>query len=278
MSERSLDGRVAVVCGASRGIGKGIAIELGVAGAHVVVAGRTVEDQPDGPAGSLRFHRRRGRAARRASGGATAATLPIEESVVDMFRAVGAAHDRVDILVSSAFSAHEFGTSIGVPFWELPLDTWRRVVDVGTKSAYLAAAAATPLMLNSSGLIVNISGRGAARYKYNVAYGVGKAATDRMTSDMAEDLRAHDVTVVSLWPGVNRTELHDRDPARAAASFGDLDLLETPRYAGRVVVALSSDPGRMELSGQHFWVAELAARFGITDEHGREHPIPDVNG
>lgn len=272
-----MDGRVAVVCGASRGIGKGMALELALAGAHVVVTGRTVQSRPGGPAGSLsetvgEIERLGGRAEVRRCDAAD------EEAVAALFRDVGSAHGRIDVLVNSVFDAHTFGASIGVPFWELPLDTWRTVVDVGTKSAYLAAAAAVPLMLEAGGMIVNVSGRGAARYKYNVAYGVGKAATDRMTADMALDLQSHGVAVVSLWPGVTRTEVHDRDPGRASASFGDLDLLETPRYAGRVVVALSTDPQRMALSGGHFWVAELGARYGVTDEHGREHPIPDVNG
>jgi NAD(P)-dependent dehydrogenase (short-subunit alcohol dehydrogenase family) len=272
-----LDGQVAVVCGGSRGIGKGIATELALAGAVVVVTGRTVRPTPDGPPGSLQetieeIERLGGRAEARGCDGAD------EESVSDLFRYVASAHGRVDVLVSSVFDAHSFGSSIGLPFWEIPLEAWRQVVDVGTKSAYLAAARAVPLMLGSSGLIVNVSGRGAARYKYNVVYGVGKAATDRMTSDMAQDLKPHDLSVVSLWPGVTRTEVHDRDADRARASFGDLDLLETPRYAGRVVVALATDPDRMNSSGQHYWVAELAARYGLTDEHGRSHPIPDVNG
>ncbi|MDA8044286.1 MAG: SDR family NAD(P)-dependent oxidoreductase [Actinomycetota bacterium] len=277
MSERPLAGRVAVVCGASRGIGKGIAAELAIAGAHVVVTGRTVEPVEGRPPGSLsetvqELEALGGRAEYRRCDAAD------EASVTALFEGVRADHGRVDVLVNSAFDAHSFGASIGTPFWELPLDIWHRVVDVGTKSAYITTAAAVALMLGSDGLIVNVSGRGAARYKYNVAYGVGKAATDRMTSDMALDLQEHGLTVVSLWPGVTRTELHDRDPERATASFGDLDQLETPRYAGRVVVALATDPARTELSGGHYWVAELAARYGLTDEHGRSHPLPDVNG
>ena len=139
-----------------------------------------------------------------------------------------------------------------------------------------AAVHAAPLLLGSQrGLIVNVSGRAAERYRYNVAYGVGKAALDKMTRDMADELRDEAVAVVSIWPNVTRTENIDASSAGSSAAYGDLDLLETPRYSGRTVVALASDDGVMERTGRRFWVAELALEYGLTDEHGRSHPIPD---
>ena len=118
-----------------------------------------------------------------------------------------------------------------------------------------------------------MSGRGAERYRYNVAYGVGKAALDKMTRDMAEELRPYDIAVVSLWPNVTKTEHIALSPT-SAEQFGDLDLLETPRYTGRAVVALATDEHRMARTGGRFWVAELAADYGFTDENGRDHPLP----
>lgn len=272
----ALDDKVAVVAGASRGIGKGIALELGLAGAHVVVAGRTLRAGPD-QSGSLA---ETVAAIEDAGGTATAVRCDLVEpdEVEALFEVVAAEHGRLDVLVNSVFNASAFGASIGRRFWELPVSIWEEVVDVGTKSAYLASAYATPLLLETGGgLIANVSGRGAERHRYNVAYGVGKAALDKMTRDMATELADLGVAVVSLWPNVTRTENIDasaaRDPA-AVAAFGDLDLLETPRYSGRAVVALAGAPDRMARSGGRYWVAELAAAYGFTDEHGRDHPLP----
>lgn len=268
-----LSGKVAAVVGASRGIGKGIALELGAAGAHVVVIGRTRRSDGD-RVGSL------DQTVEEIEGaGGTASIgegdMTDEAAVARLFAAVGAECGRLDILVNSAFNAASFGASIGVPFWELPLSAWREVVDVGTKSAYLATAAAAPALIGARGLVVNISGRGAERYRYNVAYGVGKAATDRLTRDTAADLREHGVAVVSLWPNVTRTENLERDPENSRARFGDLDAMETPRYIGRAVVALAGDPGAMDRTGRRFWVAELGAYYDLVDEHGRPHPLPE---
>ena len=276
MTRGALEGRVAVVCGASRGIGKGIALELGLAGAHVVAAGRTLRAEPGaGPLGGSLEETVAEIIAGGSSASPYACDLTDEEAVLGLFESVAAEHGRLDVLVNSVFDAHRFGPSIGVPFWELPVGVWRQVVDVGTKSAYLAAVGAAPLLTQARGLLVNISGRGAERYRYNVVYGVGKAAMDRMTRDMADELRPHEVAVVSLWPSVTRTENIESNPERSRASFGDLDLLETPRYVGRAVVSLASDPSVMERSGGRFWVAELGDHYGFTDENGRHHAVPE---
>jgi dehydrogenase/reductase SDR family protein 1 len=274
----ALQGAVAVVAGASRGIGKGIALELGAAGAHVVVSGRTLEARPGAKPGSLEET-----AAEIVGAGGSA--MPVrcdftdDSDVAALFAGVNNEHGSLDILVNSVFNALEFSGSIGRRFWELPVDTWREVVDVGTRSAYVAAVHAAPMLLGSErGLIVNVSGRAAERYLYNVPYGVGKAALDKMTRDMAEELRDDAVAVVSIWPNVTRTENVDASSANGSSlsdTFGDLDLLETPRYSGRAVVALAADDGVMDRTGGRFWVAELGLDYGLTDENGRSHPIPN---
>jgi NAD(P)-dependent dehydrogenase (short-subunit alcohol dehydrogenase family) len=270
----TLAGKVAVVCGASRGIGKGIAVELGAAGAHVVAAGRTRRAGSAPLVGSLdetvaQIEAAGGR------GSAVQCDATDEQSVSSLFESVRAEHGRLDVLVNSVFDTPQFAPTIGVPFWELPMGAWDQVIGLGTKSAYLAAVAATPLLIEAQGTIVNVSGRGAEQYRYNVVYGVGKAAMDRMTRDMADELRVHNVAVVSIWPNVTRTENLERDPDRARTSYGDLDLLETPRYIGRAVTALAGDPGIMDRSGRRFWVAELGAMYGFTDEKGLEHSVPE---
>src|SRR4029078_3070458 len=106
-----------------------------------------------------------------------------------------------------------------------------------------------------------------------------KAALDKMTADMAEDLRDHAVAVVALWPNVTRTENLDAGapaaPDQVKALYGDMELLETPRYSGRAVVALAGDRDVMARTRQRFWVAELGAEYGFVDENGRDHAIPE---
>jgi dehydrogenase/reductase SDR family member 1 len=274
---RPLEGRVAAVIGASRGIGRGVALELGAAGAIVAAAGRTL-DPAAGPVGCLRDT-----VASLAALGSKALAVRCDATdhaqLADLVARVRAETGRLDILVNAAFDTPGFRSSIGVPFWELPGTVWDEVVDLGTRSAYSACVAAVPLLLeDGGGLIVNISGRGAEAYRYNVAYGVGKAALDRMTRDMAHELRDRKVAVVSVWPGTTRTEHIDamlaRGDAWAQAHVGDVESMETPRYLGRCVVALACDGEVMAGSGRRFWTAELARDYEVTDEYGRRHPVP----
>ncbi len=273
----ALVGKVAAVLGASRGIGKGVAFELSLAGAVVFAAGRTVDPDP-GRAGSLAETVGLIKAA-----GGQAVKVGCDATddgqIHQLFNHVRAEAGRLDVLVNAAFDTPGFRSSIDVPFWELPLSIWGDVVDLGTRSAYAACVFATPLMIETGGgLIVNVSGRGAESYRYNVAYGVGKAALDRMTRDMAHELRERSVAVVSVWPGTTRTEHIDamlaRDDAWARANVGDIDGMETPRYLGRCIVELATDGDVMARSGRRFWTAELASDYGVTDEHGRHHLVP----
>jgi len=274
---RPLEGRVAAVIGASRGIGRGVAFELGAAGAVVVAAGRTL-DPSAGAVGCLRDTVESVTAL-----GSRALAVRCDATdhtqLAKLFDRIRAETGGLDILVNAAFDTPGFRSSIGVPFWELPVSIWDDVVDLGTRSVYWACVAAAPLLLEGGGgLIVNISGRGAEAYRYNVAYGVGKAALDRMTRDMAHELRDRKVAVVSLWPGTTRTEHIDamlaRGDAWAQANVGDVERMETPRYLGRCVVALACDDEVMARSGRRFWTAELARDYQVTDEYGRRHPIP----
>ena len=140
----------------------------------------------------------------------------------------------------------------GRPFWELPLSNWDDMIDVGTRSAFVASVYAAQRMVPAGrGLIVNISGSGAAEYAWHVAYGVGKCALDRITADTALELESHGVSVVSLWPGFVRTERID-----VAVESGvvpdtlDVDNAESPRFTGRAVVAARDRPGGLALVGQ----------------------------
>ena len=199
--------------------------------------------------------------------------------VARLYAQVKAEHGRLDLVVHSAFNSSAFGPTIGRPSWELPVRVWDDLLYVGARSAYASAVLAAPLLIGTgSGLVVNISGRGAARYRYNAAYGIDKAAIDKLTADLAHELRPHGVAVVSLWPSVTRTERNRSMTGVDEYGWPDptksVDELETPRYSGRAVVALAADPDVLARSGRRFWTAELAADYGFTDEYGRTHPIP----
>lgn len=271
-----LDGKVAVVIGASRSIGRGIAQELGAAGAVVYAAGRSLTAAP-GHIGSL-TETTDWIAANNGTGIPVRCDATDDDDVAALFARVDADHGKLDILVNSVFNSPEFVSTIGKRFWELPLEIWHDVVDVGTRTAYVACYHAAPLLLAAGeGLIVNVSARGAGRYRYNVAYGVGKAALDKMTRDMAHELTPEGIAVVSIWPSMVRTEQIEARAADAASgtAISDLDEMETPRYSGRAVLALATDPDRMRYAARSPWVAELGADYGFTDEHGRVHPLPE---
>jgi dehydrogenase/reductase SDR family member 1 len=153
---------------------------------------------------------------------------------------------------------------------------WDEVIDIGVRSHYVAAVYATPMMLEAGGgLIANVSSSGAVQYAHTVAYGVGKAALDKMTADMAHELRERGVAVVSLWPGLVRTEVvelgaRETDDGRRVLDLpgsGTFDLAdaESPRFTGRAVVALTEDAQVMARSGHAYEVAALARDYGFTD-------------
>lgn len=275
-TEANLAGRVAVVTGASRGIGKGIALELGAAGATVYVTGRTAA--PANLPGTV---------------GDTAAAITDlggrgvgvvcdhsdDRAVEAVFERVRQEQGRLDVLVNNVYNAPASARWLGKPFWEVPAAGWDETFLIGVRSHYVASVYAAPLLFSSTGaLIVNVSSPGATRYMHNVVYGVAKAAVDRMTADMARELRDRNVSVVSIWPGIVNTELlqmipPDAEGRRVLTLPGegqfDLEHAESPRFAGRAVVALASDDARMAWSGQPVYVSDLADRYGFTDLDGR---------
>jgi dehydrogenase/reductase SDR family protein 1 len=288
--EGRLDGKVAVVTGASRGIGKGIALELGAAGATVFVTGRTVtaDDQPlPGTVGetAAEIDSLGGR------GVALACDHHVDAQVEAVFEQVRRDSGRLDVLVNNVFSSPAMVPWLGRSFWELPVEAWDETIDIGVRSHYVASRYAVPLLFAAGGgVIVNVSSSGAIQYAHNVPYGVGKAAVDKMTADMAHELAAHAVAVVSVWPGLVRTELvsmgaRETEDGRRVLGLpgeGEFDLAdaESPRFTGRAVVALAADRDVMDRSGRAFPVAGLADDYGFTDVDGgrggvRLRPEPD---
>jgi len=267
---KSLKGQVAVVTGASRGIGKGIALELGAAGATVYVTARTVDDSGADIPGTV---------------GATAEEVtrlggqgvPIQcdhsrdEEIKALFERVVEEQGRIDILVNNVFTLPSEPVFEGT-FWEHSAALWDDFMHVGCRAHYMASHAVAPTMVTQkSGLIVNISSFAGAAYIFSVPYGVGKAAVDRMAKDMAVELGPHGVTCVSLWPGVVRTEYLTKSHEDGEVPF-DIANGESPRFTGRAVVAVASDPKRMEKTGQVLICYELGHEYGFTDIDGRQPP------
>ena len=275
-----LSGKVAVVTGASRSIGKGIALELGAAGATVYLTGRPVEAgaQP----GTI------GEAAAEidALGGKgipVACDHKDDAQVKALFDKVADEQGHLDILVNNVFPAPVLAPWLGKKYWDIPVEAWDEIIGVGSRSHYVASVYGTPLLFAAGGgLIVNVSSSGAITYAHNVVYGVGKAAVDKMTADMAVELEGTGVTAVSLWPGLVRNEMLDAAAVRDGDEIyielpgeGRFDLghAESPRFLGRAVVALAGDGGLAERAGKPFTSAGLARELGFTDVDGR---IPEV--
>jgi dehydrogenase/reductase SDR family member 1 len=251
---QTLQGTVAVVTGGSRGVGKGIAGEVARHGARVFVTGRSEADLQqvgDGTVGLRCDHR-------------------VDAQVDAAFRQIASEGGSIDILVNNVWGGYERMVDNGEftwskPFWEQPLWRWDAMFSAGVRAHYRASQLAAPGMIaRRRGLIVNISHWAAQKHLGNVSYGVSKAATDKMTADMAIELRPHDVTVVSLYPGMVRTE-----KVMEAAAWLDLSNSESPEFIGRAVVALATDPDVRRHTGKVLVAAGLAKEYGFTDIDGK---------
>ena len=273
-----LTGRVALVTGGSRGIGKGCALELAGAGATVYLTGRS-EREGDAPLPGTVHATAREIAAEGGTGIAVACDHRDDGAVARLFERIDAEQGRLDVLVNNAFLIPRQLTS-GKPFYETPISCWDDMIDVGTRSAYVASAFAAQRMVRQRcGLIANISSSGAQGYAWHVAYGVGKAALDRITADTAHELREHGVAVVSLWPGLVLTE-RVAGNRQQLTGLGDVRG-ESQRFTGRAVAALAADPGVLDRSGHAVASRALAEHYGFTDVDGtlpdgplQKRPIP----
>ncbi|MCL6751719.1 SDR family NAD(P)-dependent oxidoreductase [Nostoc sp. CCCryo 231-06] len=269
---KHLEGRVALVTGATRGIGRGIAIGLGEAGATVYVTGRSLnKSSSDAVSGSLSE-------TQSAIEEAGAVCIPVQvdhsddEQVRLLFERIQDEQDgQLDLLVNNAYSGVQaLKDAYGQPFWDCEPSLWDASNNVGLRSHYVASVFAARMMTKrNSGLICTISSWGSMSYIFNTAYGAGKAACDRLAADMAVELKPHNVASVSIWPGIVGTELFSRFASENNNSFlSDRYNWETPLLTGRVIAALAGESNVMRRTGRVQIVAELANKYGIVDENG----------
>jgi NAD(P)-dependent dehydrogenase (short-subunit alcohol dehydrogenase family) len=286
----TLDNCVAVVTGASRGAGKGVAIELGAAGATVYVTGRSTRSQP--AAGYTKILTLSGMdrvpgtiedtadEVTRAGGRGIPVRCDhtVDDDVASLFDRVQREQGRLDLLVNNAWGGHEtFDGVFDAPFWEHPLGHWESMFNHGVRNHVIASRWAAPMLIaRQKGLIVTTTFWDRHQYlRGNLLYDLAKASMTRLAFAMAEELRPQGVASVAVSPGWMRTEFvlagHKTDEAHWHERPA-LARTESPRYLGRAVAALAADRNIANKSGRVLRVGDLAQEYGFTDVDGRRVP------
>lgn len=259
---------VAVVTGASRGAGRGIAVALGMAGYRVYVTGRTMKEGASPLPGTIGATAKQVDAAG-GQGRAVRVDHADAQAIAALFEQVADESGRLDILVNNVASLHDDLVKPG-PFWEKAAGL-ADILDVGLRSHYLASWHAARMMVPArDGLIAFTSSFGSVCYMHGAAYGAQKAGVDKFAADMGVDFRGTGVCAVSLWMGPLRTERSVRTLAEHPDQYASFMAgAETPEFNGRIIAAIHDDAHRDALNGQTLISAEIAERYGITEEGGR---------
>lgn len=261
----ALTGRIAVVTGASRGIGKGIAIALGEQGCTVYVTGRTTGPGERTIDTTARLVTEAG-----GKGIAIACDHGSDADIAALFERIGRETDHIDFLVNNVYKIPD-PPAWGGGFWDHPIQVWDDQVGIGLRAHYVASWHAARLLFAAGpgAAILNVSSPGGQSYHFSSSYGAGKAGLDRLTADMAIELKPKGVAAVVLYPGSVATEF-----IQDAAKYREMDLSksQTPLLVGRAAVRLLMAKNLMERSGSIQWVEDLVDEFDLVDEHGRKPP------
>jgi NAD(P)-dependent dehydrogenase (short-subunit alcohol dehydrogenase family) len=273
-----LKGKVAVVAGATRGAGRGIACMLGEAGATVYCTGRSVRGKPATANRPETIEETAEMVSARGGVGIhVQVDHTVEEQVRALFERVRAEHGRLDVLVNDVWGGDEL-TEWGKPFWEHSLQNGLLMLQRAVHSHIITSHTGVPLMLPSrQGLVIEITDGDGFNYRGTLFYDLVKVSVIRLAYAMAEELRAHNIAAVALTPGYLRseamldgfgvTEANWRDAVKKDPHFAES---ETPFYIGRAVAALASDPNIMEKSGKALATWNLAPEYGFRDVDGRQ--------
>ncbi|MFN5593447.1 MAG: SDR family NAD(P)-dependent oxidoreductase [Aphanizomenon sp.] len=273
---KHLQGKIALVTGATRGIGKGIAIGLGESGATVYITGRTLEPTNDSLGGSLQETQ----TAVIEAGGVC---IPIQvnhsddQQICRLFERIEREQNgQLDILVNNVYTGvQSIREAYGKTFWELEPSFWDAANNVGLRSHYVASIYAARMMTKrKQGIIFTISSWGGMSYIFNVPYGVGKSACDRLAADMAKELKQYNVTSLAIYPGIVGTEQITNFAKEQSSENGNSSLFadgynwETPLFTGRAIASLATDANIIKYTGKIQIVAEVAKKYGIVDQNG----------
>ncbi|MCU0259769.1 MAG: SDR family NAD(P)-dependent oxidoreductase [Ilumatobacteraceae bacterium] len=264
MSQQLKD-KIAVVTGASRGIGRGTAVALGEQGATVYVTGRSTG------AGELTIDTT-ARLVDEAGGHGVPVQVDhgVDSQIADLFARVADDHGRLDILVNNVYKIPD-PPAWGGGFWDHPISIWDDQVGIGLRAHYVASWHAAPLLFAAApgSAIFNVSSPGGQSYHFSSSYGAGKAGLDRLSADMAIELQPKGVACCVIYPGTVATEFIQEWSGKRGT---DLAGAQTPLAVGRVIAALAASPDLMERTGTIQWVEDVAEELDILDEHGNRPP------
>ena len=270
---KNLNGKIAVVTGASRGVGKGVALGLAAHGATVYITGRTENDEllPDFMKGATIHQTAEEVNEAGGIGIAHRCDFSRDEDIKALFERVNSEQSRLDILVNNAWAGanHVMNEYFwNEPFWKQPIALLDDFYAVGLRSGYLCSQYAAEIMAEQkSGLIANISLYAARQYLITPVHGIIKAAVDKMSADTAFDLKEHGVKVFSLYPGSVATEgmkeLAKHDPSM------NISDMESPQFVGLCVAALALDNQAIVESGSVVLTGKIAEKYGFTDIDGK---------
>lgn len=270
----NLKGKVVIVTGASRGIGKGIALGLAEQGATIYVTGRTEDGKnlPEYIKDTTIYHTAEEINRRGGIGISHRCDHSKDDEIEQLFERVLKEQGRLDVLVNNAWGAGKHilgGYFFNTPFWEQPITLFDDDLTVGLRSNYVASRlAAKQMMGQKDGLIVNISYYGGRRYFNNVSYGVCKAAIDKLSADIAHELKPFNVKAISLYPGTVKTEgMVELSKYDSTINLEDMESLE---FAGKCIGALALDEQLINDTGKIFITAEVAQKYGFKDSNGKQ--------
>ena len=276
----SLEGKVALVAGATRGAGRGIAVELGAAGATVYVTGRTTRDRQSEYARPETIEETADLVTGAGGKGiAVRVDHLVRDEVRRLIERIRAEQGRLDILVNDIWGGENL-KEWNTPVWKHDLENGLRILDLGVRTHLITAHYALPLLIERpGGLLVEVTDGtdeyNSTRYRINPFYDLAKVSVTRMAWAHAQDLAPHGATAVSLTPGWLRSEMmleifgvREDNWREATERVPHFAISETPRFVGRAVAALAADPDRARWNGRSLSSGELAKVYGFTDVDG----------